>query len=285
MRVRGNRVSVTAMVSILLAFCVVVTLAKEPKLKAEEVVQHHLESLGSAEIRAGWKSCKAEGLGSLKILRGGGGELQGPATLLSDGRRLRMSIVFGWPDYPAEEVSFDGSKVEVGQLSAGRRSNLGEFLYEFDEIIQEGLFGGVLSTGWSLLEVDSRRPKLKYEGLKKVDATEYHTLRYSPRKKSQVQIRLYFDHETFRHSITIYKVRIAEAMGSRPGQSRQEDTRYTLKETFAGFQEIENMTLPSRWDLELTIEAGTNVSLLRWSTNYTAIDTNAEIDPSQFVLR
>ena len=176
----------------------------------------------------------------MSVLRGGRGELEGPATFLSDGRRLRLSIVFGWPDYPAEEVSFDGNEVKVGQLSAGMCSNLGEFLYRFDDIVQEGLFGGVLSTGWSLLELDSRRPKLKYEGLKKVDGTEYHTLRYRPRKRSDVQTRLYFDTETFRHCVTIYKVRIAEAMGARPGQSRQEDTRYTLQETFTHLRHFQN---------------------------------------------
>lgn len=279
-----NRVPPTLMVSFLLAFCVVAAFAKKPKLKAEEVVQFHLESIGSPEIRAGWKSCKAEGAGSMAILAGGGGELQGPATFLSDGRKLRLSIVFDWPDYPSEEVAFDGSEVEVGQLSAGRRSYLGEFLYRYDNIIKEGLFGGVLSTGWSLLEVEERKPKLNYEGLKEVDGKEYHTLRYRPRKRGDCETRLYFDQETFRHCVTIYKVRISEAMGSRPGESRQEETRYTLKETFDGFQETADMTLPSRWDLELTIEAGRNVSLIRWSTNYTATSANPEIEPSRFVL-
>jgi hypothetical protein len=270
----------------LLLVSVAAAAAKKPKLKTEDVVQRHLDSLGSVENRANWKSCKFEGSGSLQILAGGGGELQGPSTFLSHGRKLKFSIGFGWSDYPAEEISYDGDEVEVGQLSAGRRSYLGEFLYFYDEIIAEGLFGGVLSTGWSLLDLEERKPKLNYDGLKDVDGVEYYTLRYRPRKRSDVEIRIYFDPETFRHCVTIYKVRISEAMGTRPGQSRQEETRYTLKENFADFQEQENaVTVPLQWNIDLTIEAGVQTSLLRWSMNYGTIQVNPEIDAGQFLIR
>jgi hypothetical protein len=255
--------------------------AKKKKLKPEELVSLHLQAIGAAER----DTCLADGSGVLTILRGGGGALKGPAKFLSEGRKLRMSILFNRSDYPAEEVSFDGNEVDVSQMSPGRRSPLGEFLYQYDEIVTEGLFGGVLSTGWSLLGVDERKPKLKYEGLKKVDDVEYHALRYRPRKRSDVEIRVYFDPQTYQHLMTIYKLRI-EPFGGRTMDERalQAVVRYDVRESFAEFKEVGGLTLPSEWIVDYTREVGTNIDMLRWTMNFVAIENDSEVNPSYFRL-
>jgi hypothetical protein len=260
-------------------------VAKKKKLKPEELVHLHLQSLGTGENEAARTNCQADGNGALTILRGGGGVLSGPAKFLSDGRKLRMSILFNRSDYPAEEVAFDGNEVDVSQMSPGRRSPLGEFLYQYDEIVTEGLFGGALSTGWPLLEVEEREPKLKYEGLKKVDDVEYHTLRYRPRKRSDLQIRIYFDPQTHRHLMTIYKVRI-EPFGGRTMDERalQAVVRYDVREKFEEFREVGDLLLPARWIVDYTREMGTNIDMLRWTMDFQKIESDSDLNPSFFRL-
>ena len=261
--------------------------AKKPKLKPEDVIQRHLESLGSSEILAARKSFKAEGTVLFEVVTGGRGQLRGPSTFLCEGRKLRMSMVFDMNEYPGEQVSYDGDTVDVGWIQPGIRSEMGQFLYRFDEIVSEGLFGGALSTGWSLLYLESLQPKLKYEGLKKVDGTRYHAINYQRRKGTNVQTRLYFETKTFRHTHTIYRVRFSSPIvAGNPGASAtQPETWYTLKESFGEFRDVRNLTLPTQWTIEFIKEIGTRGSLLRFTTLYRTMYPNAEIEPGQFDIQ
>ena len=58
-------------------------------------------------------------------------------------------MVSDTPDYPGEEMAFDGEKVCLSHMQPGVYSALGQFLLQFDEIIREGIFGGVLCSGWA----------------------------------------------------------------------------------------------------------------------------------------
>ena len=278
MKVTAKRVFVFSMVLVTVLFCAVGIRAKEPKLKAEDVVERHLESIGPAHIRSALKSCKVEGRSTLEILIGGSGVLQGPAIFLSEGKKLRFSIVFGSPKYSGEELAFDGKKVDIGYIDPGVRSSLGGFFYQFGRIIKEGLFGSVFSTAWPLLDLESRKPKLKYDGLKKVDDKEFHTLLYEGQKSTGVKTRLYFGIESFRHYYTIHRVLV------NYGVRQQQETEYILKETFASFVKMEELIVPSQWVLELTIEEGTVGSVVRWATDFNMIYFNQEIEPGQFRL-
>jgi hypothetical protein len=258
--------------------------AKKPKLKPEELVQLHLASLGSREAILARNRVVAEGTGTLTILRGGGGKLQGPAKLLSDGWKLRSTITFGNRDYPAEDLSFDGDEVYVGLLEAGRRSPLGEFIYQFPELIEEGLWAGVLSSGWALLGTDERQPRLKYEGLKKVDDVKYHRMNYRPKKGSDISIKLYFDEKSYQHRMTDYKVRVEGFAGRSGDRALQAVTRYSIRETFSGYQPVGDLTLPGRWEVDFTREIGMDITMLRWSTGFQTMSSDVPIDSSQFVL-
>jgi len=222
--------------------------AKGPKMKPEELVARHLAALGSPEARSAVQSRAAQGKGRMDVLSGGSGFLEGPAVLASQDHKLLFSIQFGHINYAAEQVSFDGEKVYVGNIQPGVRSQLGSFLYQYDELVKEGLFGGVLSTAWPLLDLEGRNPKLDYRELKKVSGQELLELRYRLRKKGgDVNIRLYFDPESFRHMATTYKLRLAAPMGRTTEESaRQSETRYTLEEWFSDFRPIDDLDLPTQ---------------------------------------
>ena len=261
-------------------------LAKGPQLEPEELVALHLEALGAAGFRTAVQSRSAQGVGRFEILLGGSGSLQGPASFISQGRKVLLSIDFNHLNYAVEQISFDGDQCYVGNIEPGVRSRLGQFLYQYDAILKEGLLGGVLSTAWPLGDLEARRPKLNYRGLKKVEGQELLEMQYRMRKGGgDLNIRLYFDPETYRHLATIYRIRIAAPMGRTPRESaRQFDTRLTLEEWFSDFQTTEDLDLPTRWTIRLSLEAGRGTFLGKWDMRYNRITHNLPVDPQLFVL-
>ena len=148
--------------------------AKDDKPKPDQLVASHLAALGSAEKRAAVKSRAATGTVQVVFRLGAQGQLSGPAALLSVGHKARINWAFNQLEYPGEQFGFDGSRVTVGLVRPGVRSNLSEFIYQFDYLLKEGLLGGVLATGWALLEVPERQPKLDVTGLKKIEGKQLH---------------------------------------------------------------------------------------------------------------
>ncbi len=271
-----------------LSFAVVLALSiatarPAEKLKPEEILQRHLQSLGPNQVKG--DTLKADGGSTLEVVRGGS-PIIGKAALLSNGRKVRVSMVYGLNDYPGEEIAYDGDKVQVGWIRPGARSDLEQFFKQFNEIVSEGLLGGGLSTAWPLRELAERKAELKYDGLKKVDDKQFHAVKYQGRKGGSAQTTLYFDPETFRHCHSIHKVRIGVPMVHNPNAAAdQEETWYILKESFTDFQEVGGGALPTTWILEFTTQTGRTGSVLRWTNRFSTIEKNIPIDPAQFVLK
>ena len=261
-------------------------LAEGPDLEPEELVARHLEALGPPELLSALQNRTAQGDGKLQVLMGGFGTLEGPAIFVSEGRQLFLSIEFDYTYYGAEQVSFDGEKAYMGYIDSGVRSELGEFLYRYDEIVREGLLGRVLSTAWPLLDLESRSPRLNYGGLKKVSGQELLDLRYRMRRGgTDFNIHLYFEPESFRHRATIYKITIPAGIGTSIEQSSsQRDTRFTLEEWYSDFRSVDGFDLPTRWTIELTLETTSGTYLAKWDMRYPQITHDLSIDPELFVL-
>jgi len=260
--------------------------AKGPKMEPEELVTLHLAALGSPESRSVVQSRSAQGRGRMEVLVGGSGFLEGPFVFASRGDKLLFSIQFNHPSYAAEQVSFDGEKCYVGYIKPGVRSQLGQFLFQYDELVKEGLLGGVLSTAWPLLDLKARKPKLNYGGLKKVSGQELLELRYRMRKGGgNLNIRLYFDPESFRHIATTYKLTMTAPMGRTDRESpSQRETRFTLEEWFSDFRPTGDLDLPMHWTVRLTLDTGRGSFLGKWDMTYPQIAHNPSIDPQLFVL-
>ena len=255
-------------------------------LKPPELVEKHLQAIGPAALLQNLKTVNAQGAGKLTVLVGGSGMLDGPASLWSDQGKFRMQMRFGSVEYPGEDVAFDGERVEVAVLKEGKRSTLGDFLRLYNGLVKEGLFGGVLSTGWALGHLEERNPKLKYRGLKGPADAKTHQLSYEPRRGSRaVKTMFHFDPETFRHVQSVYRLSVANAIGARPQDSpQQQPTRKTLKETFGEFKEMQGLVLPTFWKLEFSYEVRSRVSVVQWEMRFGSIESNGVIDPGVFVL-
>lgn len=263
--------------------CVGSVASAAKKMKPEELVAKHLESIGSAEALSAITSRDIKGECVLSMRVGGSGKLAGTVRMASTGKKNLLDMNFSMPDYPHERAAFDGKKVTVGQLKPGIRSYLANFLRTQDVILKEGLLCGTISTAWPLLDVKERKAKLKYQGLKKIDGRELHELRYRPRRGGgDVRVLLYFDQETFQHVRTQYRMTISAGMGTTPEESaRQSVTRVQIVEDFSNFAQEGELTLPHSYRMQFT-RSGERSVIMDWASNLLGFTYNTPIDSGDF---
>lgn len=256
------------------------------KMKPEEVVAKHLESLGTAEARQAVRNLVASGSVIFSIRSGGKGQTAGQSLVASQGEMNLLKMVFqSSPTYPHELFSYDGKTFGALHLRPGARSPLGEFLMSHDTIFKQGLIGGALTTSWSLLNLAGRNPKLDYEGTKKIGDRQAHELRYMPRKGSELKIKLFFDAETFRHVRTEYEHTLAAALGGRistgGASTGKNEVRYKLVEDFSDFKQESGLMLPHNYKLSLNVQ-GPLIVLQDWVFDLTQFAFNQQLNPKDF---
>ncbi len=262
------------------------TVWGKDKIKIEELIARHLESIGTAEARAGIESIVATGEASAIPRVGGSGKNDGDLRMISTSGKSLIYMKFYSPDYAEEALLFDGKKVDVGQMRPGTRSPLGQLLYTQDLPLKEGLWGGTLSRDWPLLSMEAKQPRLKYRGLRKVDKEKYHEVEYRARKGgTDFKIRLYFDQEHFRHVRTTYQMSIAAPMGSRPGlSSQQSETRIGLIEKFSDFRQENGLTLPRHYVIRYS-NVGSKTLRIDWEMKVNDIQFNQPLEGAFVIHR
>lgn len=292
-----------------LAFLAHGTALGEEHLSAEDVLRRHLDSIGTESVRSAAKTRVVEGTTSYRVLVGGAGLADGKAVMVSDRRKIQLLLKINVPRYAGERFICDGDKVSVAGTYADKsRSEFGQFLIGNVLPLREGLLGGVLSTGWPLLELNARKSKLKYQGLKKVDGVDLHAVSYQPKGTSDMEITLYFDPETFRHVRTVYTASahaglgrdaapdrlaapseigtLAGSTGSDVNTARVEQSRYRIEERFSDFKSVDGLTLPSRYDLRFQEELRNGFTkTVEWDTTATQVLNNVPVDARNFQVQ
>ncbi|HWN98068.1 MAG TPA: hypothetical protein VNS63_02255 [Blastocatellia bacterium] len=263
-----------------------VAAAQEKKLEIPELLSRHLEAVGSAEVRVAIKSRFAAGTVKYVSRIGGGGNLEGTIGYVSLGPKTRFSIKFLNPQYPGEQLAYDGKNLELGVQPAGRRSDLNLFIDQQNLPIKDGLLGGVLSTAWPLLK-DPIPARLEYKGTRKIDGRPLHALVYHQQKGSpDLKVTLFFDPETFRHVRSEYEFQIGARMGVGPNQStRIPESRYLLSEDFEDFRAVDGLTLPHKVKLQLSVQASASNRLIDWTLSLDQIVHNQPIEDNVFSLK
>jgi len=305
-------------IAILMAVCMVpgsAGLAKEPKLKADDIVKRHLDAIGPAPRLAAIRTRVIVGRTRMKLEAGEVGPgasamVAGTLSLAGTGHKYRIALPFQYSDYWGEQFVYDGAKTDVGFAYIQKRSPIGDFIYRYDMILEEGLFGGVLSTAWPLLECEVRQPKLEYVGLKKMSEQPVHVLRYS-RKKGQADLRieLFIDAQTFQHLRTTYNLTLAyddkspalsesqpttirgngtivpQAKATAPhDDTGRQGAQYRLEEYFGGFRAVDGVTLPGRWNIIFERASGNKTVQREWSVIIDQVVHNQPLDANAFVL-
>jgi hypothetical protein len=252
---RRTVMSLSFVVSVLLAGSSSPPLYAGDALSPQDLVTKHLDALGTKEARTTIKTRVVQGTAVYRILVGGGGRLEGKTGIASEGHKLRFMLKFAPNDYRGETAVYNGQAVQVAFSNANQsRSPLASFLTTYDVIVKDGLLGGVLSTAWPLINLEDRRPQLIYEGLKKLDGKQVHQIRYQPNGHNDLEILLYFDSE-FRHVGTSYGISVANNVGATiTSSSRLLPERSRLEERFSDFKTVDGIKLPTHWNLQFTRE-------------------------------
>lgn len=255
------------------------------KITVEEVIAKHLESIGSAEARAAVRSRIIQGSVVATVRIGGSGQSKGGAVMASQGTMSLLGMIFGPQEYSNEKAGFDGRKLTLGELRPGIRTNLGGFFLTHDVIFREGLLAGTLSSAWPLLDLPARKAKLKYAGTKKINDRLAYVMKYEPHSGSNLDIKLYFDTETFQHVGTEYEQDFLPPPVSRPQDAaQQKETHLKLTEEFSDFKREGGVILPHTYKLQLSFDTSNNPLLQDWLLTLTLFVFNKPIDQNQFDL-
>jgi hypothetical protein len=266
--------------------------AAKDEFQAGDFVKQHLNSIGSEEARAAVKNRLVQGALTFQYLTVAG-IVNGTLQFVSEGDKFVSVLKIPSPDYRGEQFTTDGKKTAVNQPKPGVYSAMGRFVFEHNEVLTEGLWGGTLSTAWALSHLDERRAKLQDQGMKKVDGRELHRVDYVPKKSSDLRIELYFEPDTFRHVMTVYSYSVVARAGGGPAASAGQEERYfRLEERFADFKSIDNLTLPGRWTIQFTsggggrtIGRGATSSISQFELTDAKISHNITVDPRNFEIK
>jgi hypothetical protein len=226
-------------------------------IKPEEIVARHLNSIGTPEARAAIKSRVVQGTLKMHILVGGGGEVTGTWGRVSEQRQSNFVMRFATGgDWRGEQFTFDGEHTGFATPTTSHtRSVFAQFVSSQDFIVKEGLLGGELSTCWALQNLDQNHAKLQSIGTRKVDGRELIGLQYLSKSSHDMQVKLYFDPDSFRHVMTVYTVELAPGMAREITESvYQQQNRYTIEERFSDFQAVDGLTIPTHYHLQYTQE-------------------------------
>lgn len=260
------------------------------------LVKQHLSSIGSDQARTAAKTRAVEGTVQFTLVNRGSGTQDGKQVLISEGSKLVALLKLPNPSYHGERFVCDGDKLEVAYIKPGVYSTFGAFVNVHQEILKDGLFGGVLSTGWALTRLEESHSKLQDQGLKKIDGKELRRVQYSPAKHSDLEIYLYFDPQSGRHVMTSYSLTVSPQMGRTvQSNARQDFSRYYLEERFDDFKESDGLQLPTHWVIEFTSDVPVNpgratlgqaqASVSRFDVKVTNISNNATLDPKNFEVK
>src|SRR5262249_23270024 len=152
-----------------------------------------------------------------------------------------------------EQFVFDGKNTAIGQISPGVRSSLGNYIFENDYLLKDGLLFGTLSTNWLFENLEVSPSKFDVSGPKKIDGKLMYELKFVPRKGvSNLTAYFDFDAETFRHVRSQFK---AEQVPTSADTNTKitdsaETIRFTITEQFDDFKEVDGLTLPHSYKLD-----------------------------------
>jgi len=256
---------------------------KADKIKPEEVVARHLESIGTARARAAVTTRIIAGTSQVIIRTPPPGQAVGKAVLASEGVKSLFGMSFPSPVYPREQLAYNGNTFMAAFSTPGVRSGLGNFLMMHEIIFRHGLMGGTLTSAWPLLDLESHHAQLEYAGTKKLNDELLYELKYLPRGNSDLKVTLFFERETFRHVRTEYERTVSAPMGKVEYTNIQErEARYKMVEEFSLFKLEGELTLPHIYKIKVSIDTVNGTYVAEWTIKLTQFEFNQKIDQTAF---
>ncbi|HSR69846.1 MAG TPA: hypothetical protein VLU25_18100 [Acidobacteriota bacterium] len=252
-------------------------------MNVERLISKHREAVGAGATER--QTAHVQGQVGLQILVGGRAALRGPFYLQSRKDEFAYQLDFQIADYGKERFVGSREDVEVGYMRPGDRSPLGDFLHVHQSVLAEGLWGGVLSAAFPLLDPEDN-PGVRYRGLKKVEGQKLHRLDYQAKKpQGDLRIQLYFDPETFQHVKSIYDlIRPAPLGADEISSARLTNTRLKLTEEFSEFKDESGLMMPHKWVVTFNSESTDRTLAWEWTHVVQSFAYDVDIDDSVFEL-
>lgn len=261
------------------------TSAAAQKLRPEEIVAKHLDSIAAADKRNAARSLVAVGEVQIEFVTQKNQPAKGRVVVASEGQKLFFGMSLNAADYPREKIVYDGDKSSVDFVRPGVRSDLGTFVQSNGELIDHGLLGGTLSTAWALLNTESNKPKISGGGTKKIDGAEVYVLNYMPKGGSDLDIKMFFDKETFRHVRTEYARTISSSIGRTINESaRTSETRLKITEDFSDYKDFQGRMMPHKYKMYYTFTGTNGTKEVSWTYDLSEFAINQPLDAGTFVV-
>lgn len=268
---------------LVLSVLTMATYVNGQKLSAQEIIAKHLDSIGTAEKRSAFKSIVASGEVNVDFITKKTQPTSGRIVLATEGSKMFVGMNLNTPEYPQERFIFDGDKSAIGMANRGGRSILGNFIQSNTVIMSHGLLSGTLGSSWIFLNSAESKGKISAAGTKKIDGRETYGLLYSPKGGSDIEIKIYFDQETFRHVRTEYSATRSAAMGRTIDESaRNRETRMKLIEDFSEFKESGGLMLPSKYRIYYSYTGQNETTEQAWNCVISEFAVNQKLDAGSF---
>jgi hypothetical protein len=268
------------------SFCVLLclaTLAPAQKLKPDEIVAKHLDSIGTGEARSAAKSRLAVGRAVVTFITQKNQKAEGRIVMASSGEKNFLGLNLNAMDYPGEKFSFDGANAKVATVINGQRSFFGNFIGSNNLILKDSLMGSALASSWALSDLSRTKAKISYDGTKKINGREHYVLGYSSKESGDLDISLYFDRESFRHTRTEYRRTSSAGIGVNPDQSSGfSETRLKVIEDYSDFKAVNGLTLPHTYKVLYSIAGQRGTTEVEWAYTLDEIVFNRVLDPKTF---
>lgn len=274
---------------VLFAFFAGSIVVSAQKMNAADVIAKHLGSIGAKEKRASIKNQVIFTDFTIKI-KGSSSAGSGRSVIVSTDAKNLWGLSTNTNDYPTDKFSYDGDNVKTSYIRPGVRSVLSGFIYSYPELLREGLLGGPLLSSWSLLNIDLRKPKVSFEGTKKIDQKETYVLGYSTKGASDLTIRMYFDTSNYQLVRTEYSAIIAARQGSNIDNSAgQSADRFSLVEDFSDYKNLGGLNLPSSYKISYKYSGNSAIQLsqnsnreIEWNFKVTNYSFNQPLEANTF---
>lgn len=262
-----------------LFLCGRIVLCQKPD--PDQIRKNHIASLGLGADRKLPSSLLAVGLVSSRTVSQRNLSADGRAVFASTATENFMGFALNAVDYGGERFVHDGKKTFVGFAQNGVRSVLGNFVESNDWILKESLFAGVISRSWALA---NGKGKLSGGGSKKLNGVEFFSFDYSPTKRSDVAVEMFFDKVTSSLRRIEYKRTSSAGIGARPEQSSQfYEARHKVIEEFSDYQSVHGATLPHTYTIRYTV-SGSSTTDIEWTVKISKYTLDPKLDTKTFVI-
>lgn len=255
------------------------------KITVEEIISKHLDSIATKENRDQIKNQIVIGDATVKFKLQSGLPIAGKVVFVSENNKNFVGMKLNSKDYPSERFSFDGKNGNVDYIKIGTRSILGSFILTHENLLEDGLLSGTLSSAWALLDPTSqKKAKISFGGMKKIDGNEAYVLEYSPKGGSDLNIKLFFDKETFRHIRTEYKRVSSAGIGQSIGTQQLTEGNITLIEEFSDFKAENNLNLPHKYRINYATTGQSITTEIEWLFTLSQFTFNQNLHPDTFII-